>query len=80
LERFGKHNNPRAVDLAAGRHAVSGSIDWAVDRMHKDASTYRTGQWRTLTKIIGGAKRDYIIVEGANLNFFAFYMVKNDKY
>jgi hypothetical protein len=37
-------------------------------------------QWRTLTKIIGGAKRDYIVVEGANLIFFAFYMVKNDKY
>jgi hypothetical protein len=37
-------------------------------------------QWRTLTKIVGEAKKDYIVVEGTNLNYFAFYMVKNDKY
>jgi hypothetical protein len=37
-------------------------------------------QWRTLTKNVGGAKRYYMEVEGANLNYFAFYMVKNNKY
>jgi hypothetical protein len=37
-------------------------------------------QWRTLAIIVGGAKRYEMGVEGANSNYFAFCMVKNDKY
>jgi hypothetical protein len=37
-------------------------------------------QWWTLTVIVGGAKRYYIRVEGANSNYFVFCMVKNNKY
>jgi hypothetical protein len=43
------------------------------------SSRVACSQWRTLTKNVGGAKRYYIAVEGANLNYFTFYMVKNDK-
>jgi hypothetical protein len=37
-------------------------------------------QWRTLPIIVGGAKSHYIKVEGANLKYFIFYMVKTYKY
>jgi hypothetical protein len=35
---------------------------------------------RTLIIIVGGAKRYYITVEQANLNYFIFYTVKNGIY
>jgi hypothetical protein len=38
------------------------------------------GQWRTLRIIVGGAKSYYMTVEGANLKYFVFYMVKKGKY
>jgi hypothetical protein len=34
-------------------------------------------QRRTLPIIVGGTKSYYIKVEGANLKYFMFYMVKN---
>jgi hypothetical protein len=36
-------------------------------------------QWRTLRIIVGGAKSYYMTVEGANLKYFVFYMVKKGK-
>jgi hypothetical protein len=37
-------------------------------------------QWRTLPILVGGAKSHYIEVEGVNLKYFIFYMVKIYKY
>jgi hypothetical protein len=44
------------------------------------ADSDRRHQWRTLPIIVGGAKSHYIEVEGANLKYFIFYMVKTYKY
>jgi hypothetical protein len=72
--RFYKINTTRKGTTRESRHR---QIELTQARCSKTHSTVM--QWRTLTIIVGGAKSYYMAVEGANLKYFVFYMVKKGK-